>query len=104
MDRIAPKPPIAIEGPVIRNSIEPAHLDQQITATSQLFVLAHAGIPSVSVNDWALEVCGLVTEELSLTLDDLMRYPQHSVEAIHKCAGNPFEPAQPSRQIANVME
>jgi len=103
MQRIAPKPPTAIEGPVIRNTIEPAHLALQITETEQLFVLAHAGIPNVSVDDWTLEVVGLVRKELSLTLDDLMRYPQHSVEAIHKCAGNPFEPTQPSRQIANVI-
>jgi sulfane dehydrogenase subunit SoxC len=103
MERIAPKPPIAIEGPVIKTSIEPAHLFQQVTATDPLFVLAHVAVPRVAVNDWSLEICGLVKQTLSLTLDDLLQYPQHTVEAIHQCAGNPYEPTQPTRQIANVV-
>jgi DMSO/TMAO reductase YedYZ molybdopterin-dependent catalytic subunit len=103
VERVAPKPPIATEGPVIKNTIKPAHLDQQVTPSGPLFVLAHVAVPRVSADTWTLEICGLVRQTLSVTLNDLMRYPQHTVESIHKCAGNPFEPTQPSRQIANVV-
>jgi hypothetical protein len=44
-----------------------------------------------------------VEKAVSLSLRDLKRYPQQEIEAFHQCAGNPFEPAEPSRQIANVV-
>ena len=103
MDRFAPKPPIAIEGPVIRECIEPIHLTEQVTETEQLFVLAHAAVPGIEANEWSLEICGLVEERLSLSLDDLMAYPQQSVEAVLKCAGSPFDHTVPTRQVANVV-
>jgi len=103
MERIFPRPPIAIEGPVIENSIEPSHLAQRVTGTDSLFVLAHVGVPRVSADEWRLEIGGLVRHPLSLSLDDLLRYPQRDVEAIHKCAGNPFDRTMASRQIANVI-
>ena len=103
MRRIAPNPPFAITGPVINNSIEPVHLGVEITETEPLFVLAHVGVPRVEAREWSLEICGLVDRPLSLTLDDLMRYPQRDVESIHKCAGNPFDASVATRQIANVI-
>ncbi len=103
MARIAPKPPIEIDGPVIKGSIKPVHLIERVTETEALFVLAHVAVPRVEANDWSLEICGLVRRRLTFSLDDLMRYPQLTVEAIHECAGNPFEPTNPTRQIANVV-
>lgn len=103
MQRIAPKPTFSIHEPVINNSISPVHLGNEITETEPLFVLAHVGVPSVDAQKWSLEVCGLVDQTLSLSLDDLMRYPQRDVESIHKCAGNPFDRSLASRQIANVI-
>ena len=103
MERVSPKPRMAVEQPVIQNSIEPGHLSKDVTDEAALFVLAHVGVPRVSESEWSLEVCGLVEKPLSLSLRDLKSYPQREIEAIHKCAGNPFEPTQPSRQIANVV-
>lgn len=103
MDRVAPKPPIAIEGPVIKETIEAIHLSQQVTETEALFVLAHGAVPRVDADSWSLEVCGLVRERLTLSLDDLMGCPQHTVEAALKCAGSPFDHTIPRRQIANVV-
>jgi len=103
MQRIAPKPAFSIHEPVINNTIGPAHLGDEITETGPLFVLAHVGVPSIDAQEWSLEVCGLVDQTLSLSLDDLMRYPQRDVESIHKCAGNPFDRSLASRQIANVI-
>lgn len=103
MKRVATKPPIAIAGPTITNSIEPRHLDQAITDTDALFVLAHAAIPRIEVDEWALEVCGLVKQPLTLSFADLMRFPRRTVTSVHQCAGNPFDPTVPTRQIANVL-
>jgi len=51
------------------------HMDE-ISETEPLFVLAHVGVPRVEAHEWALEICGLVDRPLSLSLDDLLRYPQ----------------------------
>lgn len=103
MERVAPKPPMAVEQPVIQNSITPGHLSKEVTDEAALFVLAHVGVPKVLQSEWSLEICGLVDRPVSLSLHDLKSFPQQEVEAIHKCAGNPFEPSEPSRQIANVI-
>jgi sulfane dehydrogenase subunit SoxC len=103
MQRIAPTPTFSVHEPVINNSISPVHLGNEVTETEPLFVLAHVGVPNVDAQEWSLEVCGLVNQALSLSLDDLMRYPQRDVKAIHKCAGNPFDRSLASRQIANVI-
>jgi len=94
---------MAVEQPVIQNRVTPADLGNDVTDDAALFVLAHVGVPEVLESEWALEICGLVDKPVSLSLKDLKRYPQREIEAIHKCAGNPFEPAEPSRQIANVV-
>ena len=103
MERVAAKPPMAVEQPVIKNSVKPVDLGKEVTDEAALFVLAHVGVPKVSESEWALEICGLVAEPFSLSLNDLKSYPQVEIEAIHKCAGNPFEPTEPSRQIANIV-
>jgi len=103
MERVAPKPRMAVDRPVIQNSVTPADLGNDVTDDAALFVLAHVGVPEVLESEWALEICGLVDRPVSLSLNDLKRYPQLEIEAIHKCAGNPFEPTEPSRQIANVV-
>ncbi len=102
MERIAPKPDMTIDEPVIRNSIESRHLAQDITDERDLFVLAHAGVPKIAAEDWSLEICGMVREARTFSLEDLRQLPQREVTSIHRCAGNPFEPSLPTRQIANV--
>jgi len=103
MERIAPKPPLETEGLVIKADVRPVHLREAISDADSLFVLAHLGIPSVEVDDWSLEICGLVKRRLTLSFDDLMSYPQQTVEAFHECAGNPLDPTQPTRVVANVV-
>ena len=102
MDRIAPKPPIAIDGPIVQENIKPTHLTQRLTRTEDLFVLVHTAVPQVEAADWSLEICGLVGRELTISFEELLGYPKRTLEAIQKCSGNPFEPTKPTRQIANV--
>ena len=103
MERIAPKPPLETEGLVIKAQVEPRHLEDEVSDASSLFVLAHVGIPRVDAKDWSFDVCGLVKRKLTLSLDDLMSLPQHSVETFHECAGNPLDPTTPLRVISNVV-
>jgi DMSO/TMAO reductase YedYZ molybdopterin-dependent catalytic subunit len=102
MNRVVPKPKMAIGTPVINNSIEPRHLASDVTNANDLFVLAHAGVPEIDAAGWSLEVCGLVGAVQTFSFEDLQRLPQRDVTSIHRCAGNPFVPTMSSRQIANV--
>lgn len=102
MKRIGPRPHMTVNQPVISNSIEPQHLARGITDETDLFVLAHAGIPEVDQATWSLEVRGMINEPLTFTFNDLIQFPQREVTSIHRCAGNPFDPTTSSRQIANV--
>ena len=103
MERIAPKPPLETEGLVIKAKVEPRHLMAEVSDAGSLFVLAHLGVPRVDANDWSFNVRGLVKRELTLSLSDLMSYPQASVESFHECAGNPLDPTTPLRVISNVV-
>jgi sulfane dehydrogenase subunit SoxC len=102
VDRIAPKPQLVKDGPVFNVSIAPVHLSRRLTRTEDLFVLAHMSVPNVHENDWSLEICGLVDRPAAISFDQLLDYPRRTIEAVHECAGNPFEPSEPARQVANV--
>jgi len=103
MERIAPKPPLETDGLVIKAKVEPRHLQEEVSDAASLFVLAHLGVPRVDASDWAFDVCGLVKRKLTLSLADLMTYPQVSVESFHECAGNPLDPTTPLRIVSNVV-
>jgi len=102
MKRIAPKPPIAIDGPIIRQSIKPAHLSSNLTRTEDLFILAHTSVPKIDKTVWSFEIGGLIDRNLTITYEDLTNYPKDIIEVIHKCSGSPLEPTIPTRQVANV--
>lgn len=97
MERIAPKPPLLKDGPVINANITPVHLSRRLTRREDLFVLAHMSIPDVHKHDWALEICGLVDRRVTISFEQLLNYPKRTIEAVHQCAGNPFEPSKPAR-------
>ena len=102
VDRIAPKPPLAKQGPIFDVNTGPLHWARRLTPTADLFVLAHLCVPNVSKSDWSLDICGLVDRPASISFDQLLSYPKRTIEAAVQCAGDPFEPAKPARLIANV--
>lgn len=102
MDRIAPKPPLVKDGAVIDANIAPVHLSRRLTRTEDLFVLAHLSVPDLDKNHWSFEICGLVNRRGTLSFEQLLNYPKRTIEAAIQCAGNPFDPFKPIRQIANV--
>jgi|SRR5712664_718968 len=60
----------------------------RITPIERFYLRNHFDIPTVEVASWRLKIRGLVEKPLSLSLPDLQRMPQATVEAVLQCAGN----------------
>ncbi len=63
-------------------------LQYPITPTGMHYLLVHFDIPLVSVSDWQLDMGGLVTRPLKLTLEDIKRRPAVTLAVTMECAGN----------------
>jgi sulfane dehydrogenase subunit SoxC len=87
---------------VRRIKLAPHQVKDAITATDDLFVLAHLGIPRVDPAHWSLTIDGLVGRACAFDLDALRARPKTIVEAVHQCCGSPLEPTVPTRRVANV--
>jgi len=62
--------------------------DSFITPTDLFYVRNHLPVPEVDPNEYELEVAGLGVKELSLKLEDLKKFPKHTIVATVQCAGN----------------
>jgi len=82
-----------------RVKLRPHQMRDALTATENLFVLAHIGIPRIRPAHWSLVSDGLVRRTRTLILEDLKTRPKKVVEAVHQCCGNPLEPTVPTRRI-----
>ena len=105
LDRIVDpaRPPMDPPHGVRQIKLAPHEMIDAVTASADIFVLAHLGIPRVDSKLWTLDVDGLVDRPLRLDLDDLKSRPRCEVEAVHQCCGNPLEPKTPTRRVANVV-
>jgi len=67
-----------------------SYFDRAITPNDAFFVRYHIfPIPtSVDLDQWRLEVKGHVDKPLSLSMDDLKKFPRASVTAAAQCSGN----------------
>lgn len=75
-----------------------------ITSTGMHYLLIHFDIPYVNAVDWRLEIAGLVSRPLSLTLEELKKRPAQSLPVTMECAGNgrapiPFVSGRPTLKI-----
>jgi DMSO/TMAO reductase YedYZ molybdopterin-dependent catalytic subunit len=59
-----------------------------VTPTGMHYVLVHFDIPYVDETEWRLEVGGLVSKPLSLTLEDIRKRPSVTMPVTMECAGN----------------
>jgi sulfite oxidase len=59
-----------------------------ITSNDLFFSRNHGGVPTVDRDAYRLTVEGLVEQPLSLSLEDLRRFPRSTVMATLQCAGN----------------
>jgi DMSO/TMAO reductase YedYZ molybdopterin-dependent catalytic subunit len=82
--------------------LQPHEMTDAVTATDDMFVIAHLGVPRIDPAAWSLTIDGLIRSTRTLRLDDLRALPKIEVEAVHNCCGSPFEPTVPTRRIANV--
>src|SRR5262245_36450221 len=87
---------------VRRVPLRPHEMTDAMTATEDVFVLAHLGVPRIDPARWSLSIDGLVRRARALTLDELKARPKRTVEAVHQCCGNPLEPTVPTRRVSNV--
>src|SRR5438132_758627 len=60
----------------------------RITPVERFYLRNHFDLPKIDVAKWRLRVHGLLEKPLSLSLADLQRMPQVTVEAVLQCAGN----------------
>src|SRR3954451_21436178 len=59
-----------------------------VTPVGLHYLLIHFDIPHVDADSWRLEVGGLVTRPLSLSLADLRSRPARTLRVTMECAGN----------------
>ena len=60
-----------------------------VTPTELFFVRNHTSIPAVDLSNYRLQVNGLVTRELSLTVDEIKNnFKRQTLTATLQCAGN----------------
>ena len=78
---------------------DPHLLNDDVTPTARHFVRNNSSIPERAVKQdlqgWKLIVDGEVHKRLALSIDDLARFPQITMEVVLECAGNGrslFEP------------
>jgi DMSO/TMAO reductase YedYZ molybdopterin-dependent catalytic subunit len=63
-------------------------LRYSITPTGMHYLLIHFDIPYVEPDTWTLQVGGLVTRPLTLSLEDLKARPSRTLAVTLECAGN----------------
>ena len=70
----------------------PHLLNDDVTPTERHFVRNNSSIPERAINkdlrDWKLVIDGEVHKALILSMDDLLRFPQVTMEVVLECAGN----------------
>ena len=70
----------------------PHLLNDNVTPTARHFVRNNSGIPERAVkhelHGWKLIIDGEVHKKLTLSMDDLTRFPQVTMEVVLECAGN----------------
>ena len=79
----------------------PHEMKDAVTATEDLFVIAHLGVPRIDPAHWALIIDGLVGRTLTLGLDDLKARPKRWLRPA-PVLWQPAEPTVPTRRVANV--
>lgn len=103
---MADRPTMRHTGLVIKFPRKPHELIEATTPLDGIVTLAHYGIPAIdtgeSIAGWTIEIDGMVRNPLRLTLNELWRRPKKTVVSVHECAGNPFQPKEAFRGVANV--
>ena len=82
---------VPAENPVpeaIVRQLDWERLDSWITPPDQFFVIKHYNEPALTEEDWRLEISGLVTQPMTLSLADLRGRAREDVSYTMECSGN----------------
>lgn len=88
---------------VRRVPLEPHQYVDPFTKQSDIFVLAHFGIPRFDAQSWSMEIAGLVHAPRTLTFEDIRRLPKREIQTFHQCAGFPRKYWVPTRRVSNAV-
>jgi DMSO/TMAO reductase YedYZ molybdopterin-dependent catalytic subunit len=93
---------------MLSRSVRPEDLEMplsgfsdDLTPVEHFFVRTHVYVPTISLNEWRLNVGGSVATSLALTMDDLKKLPSAELVSVLECAGNGrafFQPPVPGLQ------
>ena len=72
----------------VRNQLTWEELDAWITPNDEFFSIAHFDRPEIDGDKWQLEIDGLVSNPMSLTLADIKARPRQEVVSTVECSGN----------------
>ena len=67
-------------------------LDTWITPKEKFFSIAHYNRPEIDAANWQLDIGGLVSQPMSLTLDDIKAMPRQEVIFTLECSGDNGRP------------
>jgi DMSO/TMAO reductase YedYZ molybdopterin-dependent catalytic subunit len=73
---------------VVSNQLEWEALDSWITPPDQFFSVSRYGNPEIEVDNWLLEITGLVEHPMTLTMADLQTWPRQELDFTLECSGN----------------
>jgi sulfane dehydrogenase subunit SoxC len=100
---IAPaRPPMDPATGIREIRLKPHQTSDALTATEDMFVIAHLGVPRVEPSTWSLAIDGLVGAPRRFSLGELKTRPKTIVKSVHACCGSPMEPTVPTRRVTNV--
>ena len=92
-DLLLPKPDMIVHSEQPFNGeFAPHLLNDDVTPTARHFVRNNSGIPEHAkkgdLNGWKLTIDGEVHKKLTLSMEDLIRFPQVTMQVVVECAGN----------------
>ena len=73
---------------IVTNMLDWEGLDSWVTPPENFFSVRHYNQPEIAVDDWQLEIKGLVENPMTLTMSDLQAWPEMSLDFTLECAGN----------------
>lgn len=95
-----------VKSPMLINNfpmnIPARELTSRITSVDKMFVLAATGIPQVDVDQWRLQIGGMVSRPITLDFPRLLTYSKIELEACHVCAGSAVNARAAVHRVANV--
>jgi sulfane dehydrogenase subunit SoxC len=75
----------------------------EITPNSDIFVLAHFGVPRIERSNWRLHISGMIDRPAVLTFEDILRFRKFKIQSFLNCAGFPANPKIATRNVSNAV-